>query len=234
MTRVKKPVIVALDVNTQEQVMALVEPLRPQDCRLKVGKQLFTALGPSIVVQLQSLGFEVFLDLKFHDIPNTVAKAIEAACHLGVWMVNVHALGGERMLRAARQAVDCFEGPKPLLIGVTVLTSMAECDLQGVGLTGSALDNVERLAHTVQAAAFDGVVCSAQEAPRLRQRMGKDFLLVTPGIRFDWNCNDQKRVVTPQEALNNGSDYLVMGRSITQATSPAHTVAAVNALVGTE
>ena len=227
---VNQPVIVALDYDSEAEVMSLVSQLSPSQCRLKVGKQLFTALGPTIVEKLQHMGFDIFLDLKFHDIPNTVAKAVLAACELGVWMVNVHAMGGLAMLRAAREAVDGYVKSKPLLIGVTLLTSMAEADLFQMGLTQAPLDYVKRLASLASQAGLDGVVCSAHEAPQLRQQFGDAFVLVTPGIRLDADCQDQKRVMTPQAAIDNGSNYLVMGRSITQAEHPPVILQQINKL----
>ena len=218
------PLIVALDFDQEHEVMALVSQLSPQDCRLKVGKQLFTACGPAIIKKLHSFGFEVFLDLKFHDIPNTVAQAVKAACELGVWMVNVHASGGRAMLAAARAAVDSFSGAKPYLIAVTVLTSMETTDFTDVGVAGEVMDQVKRLAGLASSCGLDGVVCSAQEALVLRQQLGDQFLLVTPGIRINASCQDQKRVMTPQAALANGAHYLVMGRSITQTPNPEQVV----------
>jgi orotidine-5'-phosphate decarboxylase len=185
-----------------------------------VGKELFTAAGPQLVEQLQLSGFEVFLDLKFHDIPNTVAQACKIAAALGVWMVNVHALGGRRMLEAAREALANVEH-RPRLIAVTVLTSMAQDDLQGIGIDASPVQMVSRLAQLAHDSGLDGVVCSAQEASILRQQCGNDFCLVTPGIRpANSSANDQSRIMTPRAALENGANYLVIGRPITQASDP--------------
>ncbi|HET7728415.1 MAG TPA: orotidine-5'-phosphate decarboxylase, partial [Usitatibacter sp.] len=193
----------------------------PALCRVKVGKELYVAAGPAVVRALHERGFEVFLDLKFHDIPNTVAGACRAAARLGVWMLNVHASGGEAMMRAARDAVAGAARP-PLLIGVTILTSLGEADLARLGLRGSVLENVERLAALAHACELDGVVCSALEAPRLRAAHGAGFKLVTPGIRLPGAAaDDQSRVVTPAEALRLGADYLVIGRPIAQAPDPA-------------
>jgi orotidine-5'-phosphate decarboxylase len=187
---------------------------------VKVGKELYVAAGPSVVRALQERGFEVFLDLKFHDIPNTVAGACRAAARLGVWMLNVHASGGEAMMRAAREAVATVPHP-PLLMAVTVLTSLGQGDLPRIGLHGSVIDNVERLAALAKGCGLDGVVCSAMEAPRLRAAHGAGFKLVTPGIRLAGAAaDDQSRVVTPTEALRLGADYLVIGRPITQAPDP--------------
>ena len=216
-----KRVIVPLDVPDAASALALAARLDPKLCRVKVGKELFVAAGPDVVARLQERGFEVFLDLKFHDIPNTVAGACRAAARLGVWMVNVHASGGEAMLRAAREAIGAVSHP-PLLVGVTILTSLAEADLARVGFTGPVDENVERLARLARACGLDGVVCSAQEAARLRHATGAGFVLVTPGIRLpDAAPDDQARTVTPPEAVRLGADYLVIGRPITQSKDPA-------------
>ncbi len=216
----ESPIIVALDYADASQALALVDRLTPGVCRLKVGKQLFTAAGPQLVRQLVQRGFEVFLDLKFHDIPATVQLACQAATDLGVWMLNVHALGGSAMLRAARAGVGEAE-QRPLLIGVTLLTSMAETDMREIGMPGTPQQAVLRLAHLVQDSGLDGVVCSAQEAALLRQDMGDTFRLVTPGIRPESAArDDQQRVMTPVAALAAGSDYLVIGRPITHAPDP--------------
>lgn len=213
------PVIVALDFPTEKETMQLVDQLDPSLCRLKVGKELFTRCGPALVKQLVDKKFDVFLDLKYHDIPNTVAHACAAAADLGVWMLNVHALGGEKMMHAARQAL--LDKDAPLLIAVTWLTSSGQQELDALGLKTTPHDMVLRLAAMTQNAGLDGVVCSAQEAPTLRQNMGKGFVLVTPGIRLaDSEKDDQTRVVTPKKAIDNGSSYLVIGRPITQAKDP--------------
>jgi len=222
-----KRVIVALDVPDAPRALELAARLDPKLCRVKVGKELFTAAGPAVVEQLQQRGFEVFLDLKYHDIPNTVAGACRAAAKLGVWMLNVHASGGEAMMRAAREAVATVSRP-PLLIGVTILTSLAEADLQKVGFTGSAEENVVRLARLTRSSGLDGVVCSAQEAKALRAATGPDFTLVTPGIRLpDSPRDDQARTVTPSEAVRMGANYLVIGRPITQSADPATTLESI-------
>ena len=214
------PIIVALDYPDADSAIALAERLSPSLCRLKVGKELFTRAGPALVERLQSLGFDLFLDLKFHDIPNTVAGAVSAAADLGVWMVNVHASGGARMMEAAREAVDAC-AHRPLLIGVTVLTSLSDDDLASMGYRETAHQRVLRLADMAQDCGLDGVVCSAQEASELRAAHGKDFCLVTPGIRFAGDAaGDQRRVVTPADAIQRGSTYLVIGRSITGADDP--------------
>ena len=216
-----KRIIVPLDFPDAESALALAARLDPKLCRVKVGKELFVAAGPAVVARLQERGFEVFLDLKFHDIPNTVAGACRAASRLGVWMMNVHASGGEAMLRAAREAIEGVARP-PLLVAVTILTSLADSDLERIGLSGSLTENVERLARLARASGLDGVVCSAQEAPLLRKAAGEDFVLVTPGLRLEADRkDDQARVVTPREAVRLGSNYLVIGRSITQAPDPA-------------
>lgn len=223
------PIIVALDYDNAPAALALAEKLDPNLCRVKVGKELFTRAGPALVEQLQQLGFELFLDLKFHDIPNTVAAAVRAAAGLGVWMVNVHASGGRRMMEAARQAVEQGHH-QPLLIAVTVLTSMSAEDLQELGHTETPEQRVASLARLSQDSGMDGVVCSAQESALLRAQCGPDFSLVTPGIRLAGDAaGDQRRVVTPQDALANGSDYLVIGRSITQAADPIATLQEIHA-----
>jgi len=216
----ESPVIVALDYPNEAPVLALVAQLSPQLCRLKVGKELFTRCGPALVEKLQAQGFEIFLDLKFHDIPNTVAGAVRAAAELGVWMVNVHTSGGRRMMEAAVAALEPFEH-RPKLIGVTVLTSMSEQDLRELGYTQPPQARVSELAELAAACGLDGVVCSAQEAPALKQERGDQFCLVTPGIRLAGDAaGDQRRVVTPAQALANGATHLVIGRSITAASNP--------------
>jgi orotidine-5'-phosphate decarboxylase len=220
-------VIVALDAPDAASALAMAARLDPKLCRVKVGKELFVAAGPAVVARLQERGFEVFLDLKFHDIPNTVAGACRAAARLGVWMMNVHASGGPAMMRAARDAVDSVARP-PLLIGVTILTSLAGDELAQVGYAGSAAENVERLARLARASGLDGVVCSAEEARQLRRATGGDFVLVTPGIRLATDARgDQARVVTPREAVRLGSDYLVIGRPITGSADPAATLESI-------
>ena len=214
------PVLVALDYPSQAPVLELVSQLSPSLCRLKVGKELFTRCGPDLIATLQGKGFEIFLDLKYHDIPNTVAGAVRAAADLGVWMVNVHASGGRRMMEAAADALQSCDR-KPLLIAVTVLTSMSDEDLLEMAYTESVRQRVTRLAALAHNSGMDGVVCSAQEAGILRRERGEGFCLVTPGIRLPGDASaDQRRVVTPAEAIANGSDYLVIGRSITAADDP--------------
>jgi orotidine-5'-phosphate decarboxylase len=213
-------IIVALDYAEAASALALVERLDPALCRLKVGKELFTVAGPELVRALVARGFEVFLDLKFHDIPNTVAAACRAAAGLGVWMMNVHASGGRRMMTAAQEALADLP-QRPLLIAVTVLTSMSAEDLGEVGVAGAPADQVLRLARLTQACKLDGVVCSAQEASMLRGELGAGFRLVTPGIRpAGSDAGDQRRVMTPVEALRAGATDLVIGRPITAAADP--------------
>jgi orotidine-5'-phosphate decarboxylase len=213
-------IIVALDYPDARSAQEMAARLAPALCRVKVGKELFTAAGPALVENLVARGFGVFLDLKFHDIPNTVAGACKAAMRLGVWMMNVHASGGSSMMQAAREAIASGTA-RPKLIAVTVLTSMAQSDLADIGIEGRPDEAVLRLAHLAQSAGLDGVVCSAQEARALRTACGAGFNLVTPGIRpVDGVQGDQKRVMTPRAAVDAGADYLVIGRPITQAADP--------------
>lgn len=216
----RSPIVVALDFHSHEEALALARRLSPRDCRVKVGKTLFTRAGPDVVKALQDMGFDVFLDLKFHDIPHTVAGAVQAAAELGVWMVNVHASGGRAMLDAARDAADSVAKP-PLLIAVTVLTSMDGAALQDVGVADGTDAQVARLAGLAHAARLDGVVCSVREVADLKKRFGAKFVTVTPGIRPQGSqADDQNRIETPQSALENGSDYWVIGRPISQAADP--------------
>ena len=217
-------VVVALDFDNKDEALSFVDKIQPSECRLKVGKEMFTHFGPEFVKELVKRDFDVFLDLKFHDIPNTVAKAVTAAAELGVWMVNVHASGGLKMMEKAKEALVPYGDKAPLLIAVTVLTSMSEEDLIGLGITKSPAEQVQHLASLTKTAGLDGVVCSAMEAESLKQLLGKDFNLVTPGIRpAGANADDQKRIMTPREAIDVGVDYLVIGRPITKAENP-HTV----------
>ena len=226
-THPRTRIIVALDFAAEAEALALVERLDPARCRLKVGKELFTRLGPSFVDGLQRCGFEVFLDLKFHDIPNTVAAACAAAADLGVWMVNVHVTGGARMIEAARERLSRMVQP-PLLIGVTVLTSLDETDLAAIGCPGSPCERVLALARLGQASGLDGIVCSPLEAAPVRAALGDDFLLVTPGVRpAGAAAGDQKRVMTPRAAVAAGADHLVIGRPITQAADPLAAIAEI-------
>lgn len=227
---IDQKVIVALDYDNQADALAFVDRIDPSSCRLKVGKEMFTLFGPDFVKELHKRGFSVFLDLKFHDIPNTCSKAVRAAAEMGVWMVNVHAAGGERMMTASREILEPYGKDRPLLIGVTVLTSMEQSDLAGIGLDIAPQKQVIRLANLTKNAGLDGVVCSAQEASMLKGELGKEFKLVTPGIRpAGAAVGDQKRIMTPVDAIQAGSDYLVIGRPITQAPDPAAVLAEINA-----
>ncbi|MEX2366204.1 MAG: orotidine-5'-phosphate decarboxylase [Pseudohongiellaceae bacterium] len=220
MTEDNKRIIVALDFPDEQSTLAILDKLDPELCRVKVGKELFTRSGPQLVRKIIDQGYEVFLDLKFHDIPNTVAGAIRAAAELGVWMVNVHASGGANMMQAARLALSGYSRP-PLLIAVTVLTSMGEEDLEQVGILSNPLQQVLRLANLAADCGLDGIVCSANETQQLRTLVPSEFLLVTPGIRpAGDSAGDQKRVETPAMAISKGSSYLVIGRPITQAEDP--------------
>lgn len=221
-------IIVALDYPDADAVWQFVDQIEPGLCKLKVGKELFTYEGPVLVKQLVQRGYDVFLDLKFHDIPNTVARACSAAADLGVWMMNVHASGGRRMMEAARESLAQLS-TRPKLIAVTVLTSMGQEDLQEIGVTTTPAEQVMRLAKLTQSAGLDGVVCSAQETSILTSALGKDFCLVTPGIRpAGSELSDQKRVMTPADAIAAGSHYLVIGRPITQAENPLETLHSIN------
>jgi orotidine-5'-phosphate decarboxylase len=225
-------IVVALDYQNQREALSFVDKVTPDSCRLKVGKEMFTHFGPSFVSQLTAKGFDVFLDLKFHDIPNTVAKAVKAAADLGVWMVNVHATGGSKMMIAAKQSLNEFSEDAPLLIAVTVLTSMDESDLRESGITCSPQEQVMRLAKLTADAGLDGVVCSAQEASLLKSALGQQFKLVTPGIRpMGSSAGDQKRIVTPEQAVADGADYLVIGRPITQAADPCLVLNQINGAI---
>jgi len=225
-----KNIVVALDFDKQADALELVDRLDPSLCRLKIGKEMFTHFGPDFVKQIHAKGFDVFLDLKFHDIPNTVAKAVKAAADLGVWMVNVHASGGTRMMEAARKILEPYGDKAPLLIAVTVLTSMSEDDLLDLGITKSPEEQVNFLAGLAHKAGMDGVVCSAQEASMLRANYEQDFNLVTPGIRTaDASSDDQKRIMTPERAVQAGADYLVIGRAITKSSDPIAIIKAIYA-----
>jgi orotidine-5'-phosphate decarboxylase len=222
-------VIVALDYSNQKQALEFVAKTSPDQCKLKIGKELFTYAGPQLVEKLVSKGFDVFLDLKFHDIPNTVKKAVYAAAQLEVWMVNVHAMGGQSMLAAAREGVDMAGNRHPFLIAVSVLTSMSPTDLIQLGITDELPAFVTRLAGMAINEGLDGLVCSAQEASLLREKLGKATLLVTPGIRPDWAArDDQQRIMTPNQAIENGASYLVIGRPITQHKDPAEALEMIN------
>ena len=223
----KSKIIVALDYPNEESALLFVEKLDPSLCRLKIGKELFTRSGPSIIKSFVNDGFDVFLDLKYHDIPNTVANACKAAADLGVWMVNVHAMGGQKMLEAARESLD---GPDaPILISVTLLTSSGEKELAALGIQQTTKEFVQRLANMTQKAGLDGIVCSAHEASDIKRQYGSDFICVTPGIRLENDStDDQQRIMTPVNALKSGSDYLVIGRSITNAADPCKVLRTIN------
>jgi len=213
--------IIAMDFAEMNQALALADNIDPRRCRLKVGKEMFTRFGPELIKQLQGRGFDIFLDLKFHDIPNTVARACAAAADLGVWMVNLHASGGRKMMETAAATLQNYAKDAPLLIAVTVLTSMSEDELHETGITGSIEQRVLSLSKLARDCGLDGVVCSALEVSTLRKQISDDFLLVTPGIRpIGAAAGDQHRIMTPVDALMAGSDYLVIGRPVTQASDP--------------
>lgn len=226
------PVIVALDFANSQDTLNFVRRLDPELCQLKIGKELFTATGRRLAEDLINQGFKLFLDLKYHDIPHTVAQACKVAAEMGVWMVDMHTSGGRRMMEAAAEAVASY-AQKPLLIGVTVLTSMEQSDLAEIGWNAPVEELVLRWATLAQSSGLDGVVCSAHEAAPLRTALGEEFVLVTPGIRLDvaGNQDDQRRIMTPAQALAAGSSYLVMGRPITQAADPVAVLREVNSLV---
>lgn len=217
-----KKIIVALDFPNQDAALDMADKLDNQLCRVKVGKELFTRCGPQLVKELHNRSFEVFLDLKFHDIPNTTANAVLAAADMGVWMVNVHAMGGRKMMEAAKSILAQNQLTQTKLIAVTVLTSMSKEDINEVGFSGEPEDIVSRLAQLAKDSELDGVVCSAQEARLIKHQCGPSFLTVTPGIRLPASRqDDQTRVMTPEKAVQNQADYLVIGRPITQAQDPS-------------
>ena len=225
-------IIVALDYEKEAEALALVDQIDPSLCRLKVGKEMFTTLGMNFVKQLHQRHFDVFLDLKYHDIPNTVARAVRSAADLGVWMVDLHASGGLRMMEEAKRILEPYGKDAPLLIAVTVLTSMEDLDLLQIGINASPMEQVLRLAHLTQRAGLDGVVCSPQEVEILRNACGEEFKLVTPGIRpIGADFGDQRRVMTPTAAVRAGSDYLVIGRPITKADNPVEILRSINASI---
>ena len=225
-------IIVALDYEKEAEALALVDQIDPSLCRLKVGKEMFTTLGMNFVKQLHQRNFDVFLDLKYHDIPNTVARAVRSAADLGVWMVDLHASGGLRMMEEAKRILEPYGKDAPLLIAVTVLTSMEDLDLLQIGINASPMEQVLRLAHLTQRAGLDGVVCSPQEVEILRNACGEEFKLVTPGIRpIGADFGDQRRVMTPTAAVRAGSDYLVIGRPITKADNPVEILRSINASI---
>ncbi|MCP4186139.1 MAG: orotidine-5'-phosphate decarboxylase [Gammaproteobacteria bacterium] len=222
-------VIVALDTSDSAQALEFAQKASPELCKLKVGKELFTSSGPQLVEKLTVQGYDIFLDLKFHDIPNTVKKAVFAASQLGIWMINVHASGGQAMLLAAREAVDMAGSHRPFLIAVTVLTSMSDDDMSQLGINRTVSEQVRAMASLALESGLDGMVCSAKEAAMLRQQFGDSALLVTPGIRpVGTNPDDQQRIMTPKQAINDGSSYLVIGRPITQHANPAEALAEIN------
>ncbi|KZN56521.1 MULTISPECIES: orotidine-5'-phosphate decarboxylase [Pseudoalteromonas] len=228
----QKKVLIALDYDNESAALAFVSQLSPDECRLKVGKEMFTYFGPQFVKKLVDLGFDVFLDLKFHDIPNTVAKAVTAAAELGVWMVNVHASGGTEMMSKAKEALSKYGDKAPLLIAVTVLTSMDQAQLSKLGIDKTPQEQVLYLAKLAKESGLDGVVCSAQEAETLKAQLGNEFKLITPGIRpAGSDAGDQKRIMTPAKAIEAGSDYLVIGRPITKAEDPAKALRDINASI---
>lgn len=216
-------IIVALDFSTKQQALTLAKQLDPARCRVKIASTLFTHYGPALVEELQALGFDVFLDLKYHDIPNQVAAACLQAAKLGVWMLTVHCSGGEAMLMGAREALEGVQGRKPLLVGVTILTSLSDSDLSTIGYTKNVMDSVCNLAQLAKQAGLDGVVSSATEVASLKKQLGDEFVLVTPGIRLTKDgADDQKRIMTPRKAIAAGATYLVVGRAITQAPEPMY------------
>jgi len=222
-------VVVALDFDKKNDALSFVDKISPSDCKLKVGKEMFTYFGPEFVKTLTDKGFDVFLDLKFHDIPNTVAKAVTAAADLGVWMVNVHASGGKQMMTKAKQALENYGNDAPLLIAVTVLTSMSKADLCDLGITKTPAQQVDLLANLAKQSGLDGVVCSAMEAEQLKQSLGKEFKLITPGIRpAGFSSDDQQRIMTPEQAIKVGVDYLVIGRPITKSSDPQLVLKQIN------
>lgn len=223
-----KKIIVALDFNNIEEVLSFVATISPNECRLKVGKELFTAYGPLIITELHNRGFEVFLDLKFHDIPNTVYKAIKVAASLGVWMVNVHASGGREMMQMARLAIE-ESIHKPLLIAVTILTSLSNEEISEIGYSKNLTEQALHLAKLSYECGLDGVVCSAHEAALIKSNTSNKFLTITPGIRLsDSKTDDQTRIMTPKNAIINGADYLVIGRPITKAETPSNVLTNIN------
>ncbi|GAC18303.1 orotidine-5'-phosphate decarboxylase [Paraglaciecola arctica] len=227
--KIDPKIVVALDFDQLNQAEAFVEKLDPQLCRLKVGKEMFTHFGPSFVKGLVDKNYDVFLDLKFHDIPNTVAKACQAAADLGVWMLNVHASGGPKMMEYARESLEKYAANKPLLIAVTVLTSMDQQQLKAIGIDSTPEQQVLKLAKLTSNCGLDGVVCSAQESSLLKSSISESFKLVTPGIRPEGSAKgDQIRVMTPKQAILAGSDYLVIGRPITQSADPLNTLIEIN------
>ncbi len=229
MTNFDPRIIVALDMSDATQALEFSRKITPELCRLKVGNELFTAAGPQLVEKLVERGFDIFLDLKFHDIPNTVKRAVFTASKLGIWMVNVHASGGSVMMSAAREGVDMVTHRRPFLIAVSILTSMSNADLKAINIDCNVTDQVEALTAMALEAGLDGMVCSAHEVVPLRRQYGRSALLVTPGIRPEGsNVDDQQRIMTPRQAMDAGSDYLVIGRPITQHQDPAEALLDIN------
>lgn len=220
-------IIVALDFESLKETEDFLKKVKGQNCRVKVGKELFTNEGPNVIKLIQQYGFEIFLDLKFHDIPNTVSRAIKASCNLGVWMVNVHASGGKQMLLAAREAVDSSSN-KPILIAVTILTSYDNSSYQELGFKNNLLDQIAYLATLSENSGMDGIVCSANDIPSIKPLVKEKFQFITPGVRLTNSNDDQKRVTTPEDAIKQGSNYLVIGRPITSSEDPAALIEKIN------
>lgn len=220
-------IIVALDFGSLSETEDFLKKVKGQNCRVKVGKELFTNEGPNVIKLIQQYGFEIFLDLKFHDIPNTVSRAIKASCNLGVWMVNVHASGGKQMLLAAREAVDSSSN-KPILIAVTILTSYDKYSFQELGFKNNLLDQIAYLATLSENSGMDGIVCSANDIPSIKALVKEKFQFITPGVRLANSNDDQKRVTTPEDAIKQGSNYLVIGRPITSSEDPAALIEKIN------
>ena len=220
-------IIVALDFESLKETEDFLKKVKGQNCRVKVGKELFTNEGPNVIKLIQQYGFEIFLDLKFHDIPNTVSRAIKASCNLGIWMVNVHASGGKQMLLAAREAVDSSSN-KPILIAVTILTSYDNSSYQELGFKNNLLDQIAYLTTLSENSGMDGIVCSANDIPSIKPLVKEKFQFVTPGIRLANSNDDQKRVTTPEDAITQGSNYLVIGRPITSSEDPAALIEKIN------
>ena len=220
-------IIVALDFGSLSETEDFLKKVKGQNCRVKVGKELFTNEGPNVIKLIQQYGFEIFLDLKFHDIPNTVSRAIKASCNLGVWMVNVHASGGKQMLLAAREAVDSSSN-KPILIAVTILTSYDNSSYQELGFKNNLLDQIAYLTTLSENSGMDGIVCSANDIPSIKPLVKEKFQFITPGVRLANSNDDQKRVTTPEDAIKQGSNYLVIGRPITSSEDPAALIEKIN------
>ena len=229
----KSKVIVSLDYSNAKQALDFCRKVNPMDCRIKVGKELFTAEGPKLIEKLRKLDYEIFLDLKYHDIPNTVAKACRVALDLDIWMLNIHASGGRKMMEAAHQTIEKYGSEnKPLLIAVTVLTSISSNDLAELGINNSVNKQVVSLAKMAKDIGLDGVVCSGVEVRELRKKLGDNFCFVTPGVRLEDSANDdQKRIITPIDAIRAGSDYLVIGRPITESTDPVNVLNSINSSI---